>query len=509
MQITRSTQENIHDLLWEAIGLRADQHRRAENAPPPVVPDITSFGEATVAEPHPQVQLQFPYNINARIIDARPNQSGTVTQADNMMVLQTGAAANSSGTALSRDPIAYRPGQGVVIRFTALFAQGVIGSTQWAGAGDVGDGLFFGYNGTDFGVMRRHGGAPEVEILTVTVKSTTAENITITLDGDAKTDVTVTDASATDVTTTANEIAAADYSDVGAGWSASAHDETVRFVSWDSAAHDGTFSLSGASPSTAGTFAQSVAAVAAVEEFIAQSTWNHDPRPNLAHENGNVYQIRYQWLGYGAVSFYVEDSISGMFVLVHRLHYANTAQTPSLQNPSLPLCFQAKNTTNTTNVTLKTASAAGMTEGLEAVRGATTAVAGTQGSISTTDIPVLSFHGMLVFQGKLNRTKVEVRQVAAAADATKSLIISAWLNPALVGSSFTAVDAATSTIMFDTTATALSGGFLLARATLSKAGSAEMILPDLIAGQTVCISAEAAASGTNEVSVSATFVEEF
>lgn len=48
----------------------------------PVDPDHkAAFGELLVAEPTPVIQLQFPYNINADLIESRENNLGTVTES--------------------------------------------------------------------------------------------------------------------------------------------------------------------------------------------------------------------------------------------------------------------------------------------------------------------------------------------------------------------------------------------------------------------------------------------
>ncbi len=151
-------------------------------------PQRAAFGEALVAQPTPVVQLQFPYNINTDLIEPQENSSGTITQADGMAVVQSGAAANSGAHMLSKTALKYEPGQGALVRFTALFATGVANSLQLAGIGDVGDGLFFGYNGATFSILRREKGKPEVQTVTITSGAVTASgNITINLDGVAKT----------------------------------------------------------------------------------------------------------------------------------------------------------------------------------------------------------------------------------------------------------------------------------------------------------------------------------
>ena len=192
---------------------------------------VTAFDEVSMAELTPVVQLQYPYAINSQLIETRLN-GGTATIDSNRLKLSTGAAANRLAMSLSRKALKYNPGQGAMVRFTALFTTGVANSTQLIGIGDQNDGFFFGYNASTFGVLHRSGGASEMRLLTVTTGSSTAEDITITLDGDAATTVSVTNTA--DTTLTANEIAAHDYSGVGDGWTAHAMGATVRFMSYTS-----------------------------------------------------------------------------------------------------------------------------------------------------------------------------------------------------------------------------------------------------------------------------------
>lgn len=76
--------------------------------------------------------------------------------------------------------------------------------------------------------------------------------------------------------------------------------------------------------------------------FIPQSSWNGDPfngtGPSglvLDPSYGNVYQIKYQWLGYGAQTFWIEDPVSGDFILVHTIQYANQFRQTSLGSPDV------------------------------------------------------------------------------------------------------------------------------------------------------------------------------
>ena len=451
----------------------------------------TAFGEVLGAELTPIVQLQFPYNINTILVDSRENQSGTITQASNMAHLSSGAAVNSSAQLLSNDHIKYNPGQGGLVRFTGVFTTGVVNSTQIIGIGDSGDGYFFGYNGVDFGVLRRKGGAPEVRTLTIATKSSNAEDITITLDGDADTTVEVT--SGADTTVTANEIAANDYSDVGRGWTAEAVGSTVIFYSWDSSAgHTGSYTLSGAT-SAVGTFAQSLAGVAPINTWVVQAAWSEDRAageetlPIMDWTKGNVFQIRYQWLGFGLISFWVESPATGAMIKVHQIEYANANTSPSINNPTLPMCAFAGNTFNTSDITIDIGSMAGFVEGMDELLGTRRGVKNNKTNAGATEIPILTIRNKTIYQSKLNRTNVKILRVGTSVEHTKPMTVNFYLNPTLVAASYSDINTKTSVIQKDTSATSFSGGTLLFSIDLGKEDSeiidfsndkhAEVLLP--------------------------------
>jgi len=103
---------------------------------------------------------------------------------------------------------------------------------------------------------------------------------------------------------------------------------------------------------------------AGVDTFIGSDQWNGD-KVNINPLLGNVYQIRYQWLGFGFIRFYILDPLDpiGGFVLVHTIMYPNTAAVTSILNPTLPLFAEVLNSGNNTDVVMKTPSAMAALEG--------------------------------------------------------------------------------------------------------------------------------------------------
>lgn len=474
----------------------------------------TSFGEVSVAEPTPVVQIGFPYNLNTQILDVR-NNKGTSSVSGGLVSLSTGASANQGSQILSKVPIKYNPGQGGLFRGTMIFTRGVANSTQIVGVGDEFDGFFFGYGGENFVARRAEKGKPEVRILTITTKSSTAEDITITLDGDALTTVTVTNG--VDTTATANEIAAADYSTTGTGWTTEAVGSTVIFISWTDGAKSGTYSLSGATTAV-GTFAQDLAGVTRVVTDVIQSSWNVDKMDGsgpskmiLDQTKGNVYQIRYQWLGFGMISYFIENSVTGEFQLVHKIEFGNINTDPSLQNPTLPICMFVRNDSNTTDIVLQSSSLAGFVEGKDPELGILTGTSGTNLSVGTTPIPILSVRNKVVFQSEINRTKVKMQKLSVSTDAVNAIKIRVMLNPLLIASNWIDVSTDTSVMQEDTSATSSTGGVELFSFSMGKTDTQIIDVATMniltFPGTHITIDAEALGGNTSDVIVSANWTE--
>lgn len=477
----------------------------------------TAFGEALTARLRPVINHIFPYSINPYEIKSRANNAGTISVDTSMLSVSTGASANSSAEAITIGRVSYEAGLGVRGRFTGVFTTGVANSTQIIGLGDNAEGFFFGYNGTAFGVLHRYGGAFEIRTLTVTTASTTAENITVTLDGDADATVAVTNSGNT--TTTANEIAAHDYSDVGDGWDATAVGATVIFTSWTAGSKSGTYSISGTT--AAGTFASTVVGADPTENWTAQASWNGEDifdgagltGVTLDPTKGNVFQITFQYLGFGAIKYYIEDPDDGELHLVHTIEYANANTRPSLNNPTLPMIVSARNTSNSSDVVLKSGSLGAFIDGEKVIKGVNRGVSHTATISSSGETPIFSWRTKEVFNSKQNRSTTKINLVSCAADHTKVVRIKFYANATLTNASFSDIDSGRSAIQKDTSATAISGGLFLFSVELGRQGSQiidlknDLDIGEFDAGNTITCTCEYSAGTNAEVSVSYNITE--
>ncbi len=376
-------------------------------------PSKTAFNELSVAETTPTFQAGFPYNINTGLFNTATTGSGAITQENAKAKVDTTAATSSSATLTSHDRLKYDHGEGAVVRFAGYFTTGVAGSQQLMGVGTADDGLFFGYNGATFGVMRRQNGS---------------------------------------------------------------------------------------------------------DNWVAQSAWSEDPCdgtasfPSMDFTKGNVFQIKFQWLGFGEIDFYIENPDTGALVCIHRIKYANTATNPSVFNPTFPFFADAENTTNNTSIVVYCSSAMLGIEGKNQDIGVIHAVENGKAGISTTLTNILTIRNRSTFASKTNQSFIKLALVDVAVDGTKPSDFELILNTTLGGTpSYTDIDTNVSIAEYDTAGTTISGGRVLFAPTLAKSDSRTVDLSPwrilLNPGDMITIAAKAS-SGTIDAEVSLTWVEE-
>ena len=463
---------------------------------PQVARQETAFGELLVAQVTPQVQAKFPYNLNTDIVQVLVCGTGSsVAVSGGMCTVTCAAVAEKFAQIRTLDVIRYGPGQGALFRGTCLFTNNAALSSQVFGPGDDEEGLFFGYNGTSFGVLRRSFGELEIRSLTITgAADAGGGTFTITMDG---TPVTVTvGASDTIAEVCAAIVALTDeFGDAGRGWEVHTDDNvSVEFISLVAENATGTFSFADVdSGVTAGTFTQAttvVAGVAPTETWVAQASWNVDVMDGtgpsgmtLDPTKLNVYQIRYQFLGSGEIDYGIEDPATGKIVVVHRIKYTNTAIIPTLKNPTFHITMIAKTEAGFSGsaLVMKTASLAGFIEGQETKLGVRHSASNSKTTTGATQLNVLTIHSEIDWQGTRNKVFVYPDFLTIASEATKTVTIRARLNPTEVSGTvaLTAIDANTSVMEKDTAGLLVVGGTTLFEFTLSGAGARETNLKPL------------------------------
>jgi len=228
-----------------------------------------------------------------------------------------------------------------------------------------------------------------------------------------------------------------------------------------------------------------------VDFFTPQSSWSDDVMDgSLSNSNpsaqlldptkGNVFEIKFQYLGFGNIVYSIERSESGEFVPVHLDKYANNNIVPSVFNPTLPISIINENTTNTSNVVLKAASLAGFVEGKRELTGPIR-------SFSNAKNPATSEHTFSIrnkstFKGKNNKVRIYIQLINASSRAVGGsgdpVSLSIIKNPTF-GSVLTWVDINNDSVVESSvTNSTVTGGETILNLSLASSDSTNFSSPD-------------------------------
>lgn len=472
----------------------------------------STFGEILVSQFDPVAQGDFVYNVNDQVFTNTQFAGGSLTTSDGMAVLSSGTDPSGSAVVQLRRGLKYKSGQGSLMRGTAVFDTPDAGNAQFLGLGNAECGYFIGYFGTNFGILHSEDGSREIRALSVTTGATTG-NVTVTLDGDS---VVVPVTGGSDTTQTAYQLSLGDYTQVGnGGWLAGVVGNTVYFLSARSGPASGAYSVAGSS--IVGTFSQVKAGEAQTNTFIPSGSFNIDKLDGTGPSEmvldpfrGNVYQIGFQYLGFGNAKFYVEDPNSGSPFLFHEIKNVNSRTTPVLKNPNVSVLATSANIGGTTSVDLKTASLAAFTEGkirkLDPKFSHSVSFSGVNESAY---VPLLLLKANRVYQGISSFGEFDLLKIGASNEVNnKTLSIALFLDVAVTGDvNFQHVDEENSIVSYaqvnPTTQTLVNPTSPIFETLVGSASSKTLDISDLDfvfgAGQTIVVAIKTTAALTGQV----------
>lgn len=140
----------------------------------------------------------------------------------------------------------------------------------------------------------------------------------------------------------------------------------------------------------------------------AGSSFNWDPT------KGTPVMIKYPFLGYGDIAFYVQNPSNAEWALVHVIQYANTTASVQLTNPTMHFMGYTANTGSTTNKTLYCGSVGVFISGMKTFIGnAKGAFEGYLSSTSTEAI-VMSLRSANKYNGASNRGLVRLNSCSVS-----------------------------------------------------------------------------------------------
>lgn len=453
---------------WEPIVSSPTQGQSVE-----LVSSLTAFGEVNVATNRAFIQAAPVYGALPSNFSAYSSSGGSGSVEENEFKVTSGTSMGGYGAIQSFRSLNYKAGEGGLVRFTARFPNNYANSWQGVGCITLGDELSFGYNGTSFGIWHRYHGKAEVRVLTLSVGADGSETATIFING-VSYSVPITSG-----TTAKNAKEIANYLTTNAtGWTAWQNGATVTIISSSDGAKSNTFSYA-SSGTSAGSWATSTTGVTKTSDFVAQTSWNVDTKSDLDPTKGNVYQINYQYLGYGNIFFSIEDSDTGKIKLVHILKIANLRTTTSVSNPSFHLGLYVANITNTSTISVYSASMAGFVQGEESKTRNPRAQKVTKSISSGTLTNLLTLRNRGVINGKINQSEIEPYLISVSSEAAKNVTIEVYTNPTVAGD-VNFQDTGTNLISdYDTAGTTVSSGTLLLATTVSPNSSSFLDLTSI------------------------------
>jgi hypothetical protein len=216
---------------------------------------------------------------------------------------------------------------------------------------------------------------------------------------------------------------------------------------------------------------------------------NNPSNINLDPTKGNVYQIKFQWLGFGAITFYTEDENEGDLEPFHIIKYANNFTIPSIYNPTLPMRIENTNSNGSTaDVTIKSASLMAAIEGKRVLDGATFS----HKKVSSTSTPHgFSIRNKSTYAGKNNRASLFIKLFTVVNDGTSTTTYTLEEDASLSGGAWVDIDANDSFVEYNDTATISGAGHEIISFALAKnTGQTQDLQTQLIElrpGQTITI----------------------
>lgn len=487
-----------------------------------IVGPLSGFGEVETIIPTPTSQVAFVYNLNPLLVTSDVYGTGaSVTTVNGEALVSSGTQSDGYARLISKKVAKYRAGQATMSRWTARFSAGSAGNRQMAGLYNIEAGWQFGYNGTQFGILYTEAATVEIQTLTVTAAPAAPGNVTVTLDAGTPVVVPVTASGNTSVT--ASQIAAGDYSQTAGGWDAQATGNVVYFTR-HTAGPAGASNFNAGATGTVAAFAIVTVGTVPTEQFIPQAAWNQDTflgtggssNPSvvtLDPTRGNIYEVQFQYLGYGNAYFYIVNGKTGRPTLCHIVQNANTRTSTNLRNPNLYLTWESRNTGGTSSVVARGASGGAFVEGPVTFLGAqfaTPPVAVTAGA--GVETPVLSLRANTTFVNRLSTAQLQIDRFSVACDGTKTVSFKIYKNGVLTAPRWQAVNTTTSSAAYDVNATAFSigTGTLVYAFSVSKTGNATEDVTNidlfLQAGDYLTITATSA--NANDVTAAVVWIED-
>lgn len=119
------------------VTMQADQYGNIVNPTGSLATERSAFGELLTVTPTPVLQLDGLYGLDPLLFENYNSAGGGSGTTGTLMTVNTGTSLNGYGVLRSRRAVRYRPGQGAMTRFTAMFTAANTDIVSISGEGTV------------------------------------------------------------------------------------------------------------------------------------------------------------------------------------------------------------------------------------------------------------------------------------------------------------------------------------------------------------------------------------
>lgn len=463
--------QSTHDNLNINANIQFNNLDVSESRPLPVEQtfnNINIYGDQIVSNLTPIILGNAVYGFVPSNFRTYMSGTGSSVITNNVFSIFSGTNTSDFGSIQSFRSLSYRAGFGCVARLSGRFVSPNINTISGIGVLTIGDELSFGYNGTEFGIWHRYYGAPEVRTLTITKPAAGAENATLILNG------TIFTIPLTAGTTVFNAYQIANYIATNSTlFYAEQNGSTVTISVNSDGEKNGTYSFT--SSTAVGSFVRTKAGATKQSTHIPKTSWN-GVQISIDPTKGNLYQIIYE-NGYSDIRFYIQESNTGKFVLVHTLPWNNTKTILNMLNPNLHMGAYCSSINSNPGSYVEVSHFAGFLAGKDEKTRNPRAYSSTK-LVAKTPTVIMSIRNKRIFNGFQNQAEITPVYVTLANDGGKTAVFNIYSGGTL-NSTQNYLSIGNNLISeIDIESTTLTGGILLASFAVAKGQSIEVNLSE-------------------------------
>lgn len=256
-----------------------------------------------------------------------------------------------------------------------------------------------------------------------------------------------------------------------------------------------------------------------VNNIINQENFNIDKLDGSGHTGirldptkGNVFQIQFQWHGFGNIRFYVESPTTGRYILYHIYEHTNTKTEVSTNNPVFPLAVYTRNTSYNGTITMYGGSMGSYNEGKIKRYGPRHFVSGSDTTVADTEKHLISIKNNPTINNISNRSIVYITNISISNEHTKPGIIKIYKNGGLSGSNFIDFDSINSIISTSVTGTFTNNANEIFAISMGKSDSKTIDLTNfdifLSPNETLNVTGQESSGTNGEMYVALNFLED-